>query len=156
MPAYSFKGQFIPLCLAGTKPHTIRAQGKRPKPRSGQPFYGYTGMRTKQCTLWFTSTITKVDDIVIETRWDQVYYVRVVVGAKPLGEKRLVQLVTHDGFSGIQTFGEFFHNSPNSKWAGKPDHKDSFKYFTGHLIHWRTPVIPTSTNEPRTCPTPTS
>ena len=48
MVAYSFKKQFGPPILAGTKAQTIRADRKR-HVRSGELVQLYTGMRTRQC-----------------------------------------------------------------------------------------------------------
>ena len=52
MAAYSFKKQFSPLILAGTKAQTIRAEraGRSRHARPGELVQLYTGMRTRQCT----------------------------------------------------------------------------------------------------------
>lgn len=50
MVAYSFKKQFGPPILAGTKAQTIRADRKR-HARPGEELQLYTGMRTRQCRL---------------------------------------------------------------------------------------------------------
>lgn len=65
MPAYSFQKQFVPFVESGEKTHTIRGKRKnRPKP--GQTFYAYYGMRTKQCRKLLQSEITRVQDIIID------------------------------------------------------------------------------------------
>jgi len=52
MVAYSFKKQFGPPILAGTKAQTIRAEraGRSRHARPGELVQLYTGMRTRQCT----------------------------------------------------------------------------------------------------------
>lgn len=50
MVAYSFKRQFGPPILAGTKGGTIRNDRKR-HARPGEELQLYHGMRTKSCTL---------------------------------------------------------------------------------------------------------
>ncbi|WP_342106352.1 hypothetical protein [Methylobacterium sp. SI9] len=51
MVAYSFKKQFGPPILAGTKAQTIRAEraGRSRHARPGELVQLYTGMRTRQC-----------------------------------------------------------------------------------------------------------
>ena len=50
MPALNFQSQFAPPILAGKKPFTLRAPRKDGRdPKTGQPLYLFTAMRTKQC-----------------------------------------------------------------------------------------------------------
>jgi hypothetical protein len=65
MPAYSFKRQFVGAVEAGDKLHTIRGKRKA-RPKAGQRFVAYYGMRTRQCRKLLDSVITKVQDIRIE------------------------------------------------------------------------------------------
>jgi hypothetical protein len=64
MPAYSFKEQFCPFVLDGTKPHTIRSYRKYPV-LPGQALSLFYGMRTKHCTLLRNETCTEVKTIAI-------------------------------------------------------------------------------------------
>jgi hypothetical protein len=48
MPAYSFKEQFVPMVMDGSKPGTIRSFRKY-APRVGQLAHLFFGMRTKFC-----------------------------------------------------------------------------------------------------------
>ena len=50
MPALNFQTQCAAPILAGKKPFTLRAPRKDGRdPKSGQPLYLFTAMRTKQC-----------------------------------------------------------------------------------------------------------
>ena len=49
MVAYSYKKQFVPQILAGTKLYTLRANGKRAHATVGQMLQFYCAMRTKHC-----------------------------------------------------------------------------------------------------------
>lgn len=65
MVAYSFKKQFAPKILDGTKRGTIRAERKR-HARPGEPLQLYTGMRTKACHLIARATCVDVVPIQID------------------------------------------------------------------------------------------
>lgn len=64
MPAYSFKGQFVPYVEEGSKPHTIRARRKN-FAKKGDMLYLYFGMRTKFCRKIREESCTDVRTIFI-------------------------------------------------------------------------------------------
>ena len=65
MVAYSFRKQFGPPILAGTKAQTIRADRKR-HARPGEELQLYTGMRTKHCKLVARVPCVAVERVHIE------------------------------------------------------------------------------------------
>ena len=68
MPALNFKKQFAEAVEHGNKRQTVRAPRKdgRPHAKVGDTLKLYTGMRTKQCRLLATATVTHIDRIRIE------------------------------------------------------------------------------------------
>lgn len=69
MVAYSFKARFVPRIEDGTKPHTIRAHGKRRHARLGEDLQLYTAMRTRQCRL--IGTAVCIDSALIDLYLDE-------------------------------------------------------------------------------------
>mgnify|MGYP000940126034 CR=1 FL=1 len=65
MPAYSFKEQFVPFIIDGTKPHTIRARRNKGFAKEGSILYLYYGLRTKWCKKLREEICTKVQTIII-------------------------------------------------------------------------------------------
>jgi hypothetical protein len=138
MPAFSFQKQFVPLVESGAKTHTIRGKRKNP-PKPGEPFYGYYGMRTKQCRKLIQSTITRVQDITIEDsgrRFHEVMpivrnmrvfgiYPRMTVDGEVLADDEMDTLAFRDGFTSLWDMMGF--------WDGRLP-------FKGDLIHWRFPA----------------
>jgi hypothetical protein len=135
MPAYSFQKQFCAPVEKGTKTHTIRGKRKnRPKP--GQTFYGYYGMRTKQCRKLLQSTITRVQDIRIEVASLYTDYIagehvilarpRIVIDGEELADDEMETLARRDGFSDLRAMMMF--------WP-----KEVLP-FIGDIIHWRFPA----------------
>lgn len=68
MPALNFKKQFAEAVEHGNKRQTVRAPRKdgRPHAKVGDTLKLYTGMRTKQCRLLATATVTQIDRIRID------------------------------------------------------------------------------------------
>lgn len=137
MPAYSFQKQFVPFVESGEKTHTIRGKRKnRPKP--GQTFYAYYGMRTKQCRKLLESSITRVQDILIDV--DHLYcdyidaehimlvYPRIVIDGESLADDEMEALARRDGFSDLRAMMMFW---PRQVLP-----------FSGDIIHWKPVTIP--------------
>ena len=74
MVAYSFKKQFGPPILAGTKAQTIRAEraGRSRHARPGEMVQLYTGMRTRQCRKLGEARCLKVLPINIDIPSDVI------------------------------------------------------------------------------------
>lgn len=138
MPAFSFQKQFVPAVESGEKTHTIRGKRKnRPKP--GQPFYGYYGMRTKQCRKLIESVITRVQDITIEhgerieernARGGMVVYWNVpviTIDGEKLALDEAEALARRDGFSDLLEMSDFW---PPARLP-----------FSGDIIHWKFPAV---------------
>lgn len=129
MPAYSFQKQFVPPVERGEKTHTIRGKRKhRPKP--GQKFYGYYAMRTKQCRKLIESTITRVQDIIINPAHPEAaadFGVAVFIDGIMLAHDECEQLAVRDGFPDFATMVSF--------WDGRLP-------FNGDIIHWKFPGVP--------------
>lgn len=131
MPAYGFKRGFVAKILAGTKPHTIRAHRKDGRvPRVGEPFIGYTGMRTPRCSWLFSSTTTKVEPIYIGPyEHGQAPLISIGTSTDDPSAKRILAsdeaeaLIRADGFDTIEAFNAHFGDA-------------HLVYFTGYLIHW--------------------
>ncbi|MDO9443068.1 MAG: hypothetical protein Q7T73_19485 [Beijerinckiaceae bacterium] len=120
MVAYSFKKQFGPPILAGTKAQTIRADRKR-HARPGEELQLYTGMRTRQCRL-----IARVPCIT-------VYPCRLDFGLRMVfandrwirTDKDLDAFAVLDGFRSWDVMGAFW----------RAEHPD-VSAFEGVLIRW--------------------
>jgi hypothetical protein len=128
MVAYSFKKQFGPLILAGTKAQTIRADraGRSRHARPGELVQLYTGMRTRQCRK------------LGEARCDEVLPIKMdlIVGLVVAGDgwirepKDLHSFAQRDGFSDWWELVAF--------WTAEHPGVDLFK---GVLIRWQ-PLAP--------------
>lgn len=139
MPAYSFQKQFVPFVESGAKTHTIRGKRKH-RPKSGQPFYGYYAMRTKQCRKLIESTITKVDDILIldsGRKFQDVKplqdgmrlfgpYPQIVIADVELDDDEMESLALRDGFPSLFEMSRFWDLS-------EPSLRD--------IIHWKFPGV---------------
>ncbi|MCJ2128201.1 hypothetical protein [Methylobacterium sp. E-045] len=125
MVAYSFKKQFGPPIMAGTKAQTIRADRKR-HARPGEELQLYTGMRTRQCRL-----IARVPCIA-------VYPCRLDFGLRMVfandgwirTDKDLDAFAVLDGFRSWDEMRVFW----------RAEHPD-VSVFRGVLIRW-TPLAP--------------
>lgn len=122
MPAYSFHKRFIPAIMDGTKRHTIRGKRKA-RPRVGQMFYAFTGMRTKSCQRLFESPIVRVQDIRLFVDGDG--RAQVEIDGVLLAEDELEALAKADGFKCWRVMAHF--------WNG-------LYPFAGDLIHWKWPI----------------
>jgi hypothetical protein len=120
MPAANFKGRFAPAVLRGTKRTTIRP-GARFK--IGQRFFGYFGMRTKECLLLAEGVVCQVDAISIGAD-------AVTVAGVALSARALLALAKGDGFANIAEFRAFFITT----YGELP--------FEGQLIQWEPEVLP--------------
>lgn len=136
MPAYSFQKQFVPFIEAGEKTHTIRGKRKN-RPRPGQTFYGYYGMRTKQCRKIIQGTITRVQDIRIvdternfrdmpefgrEGRYLFGPFPSITIDDIELSDDEMDALAKRDGFPDLWEMMLF--------WEGRLP-------FSGDIIHWK-------------------
>ncbi len=123
MPAYSFQMQFCGPVERGEKTHTIRGKRKaRPKP--GQRFVGYFGMRTKACRKLIESTIARVQDVFMSQGRDGV--VKVDLDGERLSPDQCEALARRDGFPDWATMQQF--------WVGRYP-------FSGDMIHWKFPGV---------------
>ena len=127
MVAYSFKKQFGPPILAGTKAQTIRADRKR-HARPGEELQLYTGMRTKHCKL-----VARVPCIAVEP-------VRLVFSRRGASElfrvadqlippASLERFAQADGFPSVEAMARFW-------WAEHPPEEGDTLDFTGVAIRW--------------------
>ncbi|GJD72603.1 ASCH domain-containing protein [Methylobacterium goesingense] len=132
MVAYSFKKQFGPPILAGTKAQTIRADRKR-HARPGEELQLYTGMRTKHCRL-----VARVPCIAVEP-------VRLVfsrrgpselfeIAGTPLSPRKMIRFAHADGFDSLDAMNRCW-------WAEHPPEEGDTLDFTGVVICW-TPLAP--------------
>lgn len=128
MVALSFQKQFAPPILAGTKPHTIRGERKRPIV-PGDKLQLYTGMRTRFCL--------KIGDAVCES----VRPIMIVLPDSELGAKVVI-----DGTTGGQTIiqarglDDFAVTDGFANWlvmvAFWAKHHPGINIFEGFIIRW--------------------
>lgn len=136
MPAYSFQKRFVPDVESGRKTHTIRGKRKN-RPKAGQKFYGYFGMRTKQCRKLIQSVITRVQDITIEELerraeyrdGEYVFfdYPKITVDGEVLADDEMEALARRDGFADLFAMMQF--------WPVQ------VRPFYGDLVHWKFPAV---------------
>lgn len=117
MGLYNFKEQFVPFILDGRKTHTIRAERVHPD-KAGNAFHAYTGLRTKKARKLLTSTVVKVEEIVIT----DTQLKRIVIDGHLLETDEEEALARRDGFRDFAEMMAF--------WEGRLP-------FRGHIIHWR-------------------
>lgn len=131
MGAYSFKQQFAPFVRDGTKSHTIRTKRKNPD-RPGSTFYGFMGMRTRNCMKLIEAPVVKLEDI-------KIYRAQVWITGEELTLTEKDLLAWRDGFrhpwnldgsSGIMCRGCF--ELMLEFWV--KTHGDN--NFSGDVIHW--------------------
>ena len=120
MVAYSFKKQFSPYILNGSKAQTIRAERKR-HARPEETLQLYTGMRTKHCRLIGTATCRRVEPITIDFPLNTVLIGKAVL----MGWRDLDGLAHRDGFDGWLSMRAFWH-----------DNHPAASVFSGVLIRW--------------------
>lgn len=119
MVAYSFNKQFIPPILAGTKPHTIRAERKR-HARVGEDLQLYTAMRTTSCKLIALTVCLAVNPIQITFGASR----GVVVGGKTQDD--LDKFAISDGFASWLDMEAFW----------RATHNKFITVFSGVMIDW--------------------
>lgn len=128
MVAYSFKKQFVPLIVDGSKAQTLRMDRKR-HARKGEPVQLYYGMRTKHCrkiiedrpcTLVLpTTVVVGIGEIGVSLDSDNGF----------LSDDRLEAFACADGFQSPDAMHEFWLESHGSG------------AFSMVLIKWLPPVV---------------
>jgi uncharacterized protein YqfB (UPF0267 family) len=133
MVAYSFKKQFGPPILAGTKAQTIRADRKR-HARPGEMVQLFTGMRTRQCRRLGESQCVEVLPVRL------VFSKRAAAELMQVGERYLVTssqmdaFAQADGFANLEAMARFW-------WAEHTPEGGNVLTFEGVLIRWQ-PLAP--------------
>lgn len=138
MVAYSFKKQFGPPILAGTKAQTIRAErtGKGRHVRPGELVQLYTGMRSKHCRRLGEALCLEVAPVRIELpRARRVPEVMIFTPEGDLARhvltaRALTAFARADGFRDFDELHAF--------WAKEHPGVDTFH---GVLIRWQ-PLAP--------------
>jgi hypothetical protein len=131
MVAYSFKKQFGPPILAGTKAQTIRADRKR-HARPGEELQLYTGMRTKHCKL--VARARCLDVTPIQMRFGLTWCVGIWLDGRPMASALFDVFARADGFADMEAMRRFW-------WAEHPPEDINVLDFKGVLIRW-TPLAP--------------
>jgi len=130
---YNFQKRFAPFVLDGSKTHTIRAKRKHAD-KPGNPFHGYTGLRTKNAELLIRSTVVKVEDILIRKTaslfQEAVELFEIAIDGVGLEPDEKNALAWSDGFRSSGKSGAF---------AEMMEFWDGQLPFRGDLIHW-TPI----------------
>lgn len=116
MGLYNFQARFVPLILAGTKRHTIRAPRVHPD-RPGNTLHLYTGLRRPGARLLDRVRCTHVSDIAITADG------RVMVDGRLLSAEECEFLARKDGFSSHAEMMRFWRDGGRLP-------------FLGHMIHW--------------------
>ena len=75
MPAFSFKGQFVPYVEDGSKPHTIRNRRKHPA-KVGDKLFLYFGLRTKWSRKLREEVCSATHSLVICDTLGVIFYKR--------------------------------------------------------------------------------
>jgi hypothetical protein len=133
MVAYSFKKQFGPPILAGTKAQTIRADRKR-HARPGELVQLFTGMRTRQCRRLGESRCVEVLPVRM------AFSRRGAAELMQVGERYLVTggqmdaFARADGFADLEAMARFW-------WTEHPPEGGNILTFEGILIRWEPLVL---------------
>lgn len=130
MVAYSFKKQFGPPILAGTKAQTIRAEraGKSRHARPGELVQLYTGMRTRQCTKLGEAPCLEVLPIKMD----------LIVGLVMAGDSWIRHVAELHAFAVRDGFADWWELV--AFWVSEHPGVDLFE---GVLIRWQ-PLKPAS------------
>jgi hypothetical protein len=120
MGLYNFKKRFVPYILDGTKTHTIRARRRVPD-KIGNPFHGYTGLRTKSAQKLIESRITQIQSIYVSIL-REVFVDRILLSTKDCNT-----LAWRDGFRSDKII--FAFEEMMTFWEGRLP-------FEGDMIHW--------------------
>ncbi len=124
----SFKKEFKAAVLDGSKPHTIRAEGKR-EYKVGDHLQLFTGLRTKSTEHFADAKyVPKVDKIRIVYNQGKPY---TMVNGRLYTPKEVEELAINDGFPSAEEFYEFF----------KETAEETKGVFNGSLI-WLGKVTP--------------
>jgi hypothetical protein len=127
MGLYNFQQRFAKAVRKGDKTHTIRAKRKHPD-YPGCTFFGYTGLRTKKAKRLITSTVVRVEDILIRKTCslsdDATDIFEVAIDGVGLEDSEKELLARRDGFNNFADMMRF--------WTGRLP-------FIGHIIHWKYP-----------------
>lgn len=122
MTAYNFMKEFAPKVEDGSKPHTVRANGKRRHAQAGEMLQLYTGMRSPACRLLKQVTCIgswpchlPVCRIAGPKTWS--------INGKALDEKTMEDFAVADGFDSLERM---------ARWLLETHGED----FTGTLIAW--------------------
>lgn len=129
MVAYSFKKQFGPPILAGTKSQTIRADRKR-HARPGEMVQLFTGMRTRQCRRLGESQCVEV----LPVRFG--FSRRGAAELMQVGERYLITGAQMDAFAQADGFADLAA-MVGFWWAEHPPDGGNVLTFEGVLIHWQ-------------------
>lgn len=135
MVAYSFKKQFGPPILAGTKAQTIRADRKR-HARPGEMVQLFTGMRTRQCRRLGEAICIAVERVCIvlpRRRHPPSIIVNTMDGAFLRGATWLPTLNSFAQQDGFRNFDEMV-----AFWRENHPGQETF---AGVLIRWQ-PLVP--------------
>ncbi|MCJ2015231.1 hypothetical protein [Methylobacterium sp. J-076] len=132
MVAYSFKKQFGPPILAGTKAQTIRAErvGRSRHARPGERVQLYTGMRTRQCRRLGESQCTEV----LPVRF--AFSKRGAAELMQIGERYLITRAQMDAFAQADGFDDL-EAMAGFWWAEHPPEDGNVLTFEGVLIRWQ-------------------
>ena len=128
MVAYSFKKQFGPPILAGTKAQTIRAHRKR-HARPGEMVQLFTGMRTRQCRRLGESRCVEVLPVRLVFT-DRGIPEAFQVNGAPIGPRAMALFAVADGFADLNDMRRFW-------WAEHPPAEGDTLVFEGVLIRWQ-------------------
>lgn len=126
MPAINFQAQFADAVKNLEKCQTIRARGKRPRPRVGDPLFLYTGLRTAACRKLITVVCSSVEMITIDAERMEVAMPRGRAGFQAwtrLESEEVEQLARDDGFADGAAFFDWFRANHG-------------KTLSGYLIRW--------------------
>ena len=126
MPAFSFKKQFVPYVLDGSKRQTIRSRRKRAT-KKGDTLYLYYGLRTKSCKKLMEVKCRKVQKIYI------TWFGTVFIDGKKLTDKKRDLLAYNDGFRHQGDPGRISNCSEIMLRWWTQTHSLPF---TGSIIYW--------------------
>lgn len=131
MSAYNFKKRWESQLRDGSKQTTLRKVRKdERRPKVGEPFSAFVGMRTKSCRRLFDSTIQSVACIDIEaihpeSEFEPLDYIILRDGVLMVGAEAN-RMAQRDGFEDLDHFISFF----------EVEHLIHAIPFSGHLIEW--------------------
>ena len=115
----SFKAQFKPLILNGSKIHTIRAD-KTSRWKAGNEIHFATGVRTADYDCFKKGICVGVQKIQIR----RCYGEAVRIDGIGLSRGDIKNLAINDGFSDVDSFFQWF----DTDFEGKIIHWTDFKY----------------------------